>query len=742
MELFEHRKLALGCLAFLASLFVSFYLHIAVKIAILSVSGIAIFVLTYKFWKRRTRKFKRRLFTCVPVFLFIILAMTVSMCVYDRDKSSKEFFHSEIEHEFIATIEDTVANNTYKATVHIIDGEDYNTAFTIKAYGYSLKSGDVILGSGIFSPFTSDKIGFDRGGYYLSLGEMGQIKASAYRVIDRKSTVFFDTLSSINHFLDKRLSQIDDKLTYEMLSALILGNKSALPKEVSLDFTRIGLSHALALSGMHITILITLLGFLLDKSFLNEYLKSFIIIVFTFLFVGITGFSDSALRAGGMVILSYLLFFIARRIDLLTSLTVSVVIMCLIDPYNIFSVSLILSFSAMLGCLVASRLIRKAKLYRVIRVKAVRFLIYSLISSSVALAFTLPCIFIVFGQVAVLSLVTNIFLSPLFAALIYLAPIYLIIGNSFFLSDIISELCKLLTHILVDIAKLISQLEGIVLPIQSYIQVAGIILLCLYLVFLLLSRKGQMKRAICGMLAGVFLFILGYGLLIVDRHSDTYVSVYATEYGDVLSVENDNSISVIDISLPTSLSSTDAYNTVNYLGYAEIENYIMLDLSQNSLVRFSSLLGSAIVQNVIIPSPKTTEERLVWEGIRESAEERGCCACALSSSFNIGDTDITLDTAENPLVFIQGEKTALIYSSPTSFENQTENTSRMFQHSDIAIFGTYGDTVLDYSNLSEYDISCYSILDDYFIEDTPIIKPLSGAKELLFEGYPIRLILK
>ncbi|MDD2575253.1 MAG: ComEC/Rec2 family competence protein [Acholeplasmataceae bacterium] len=102
----------------------------------------------------------------------------------------------------------------------------------------------------------------------------------------------------------------------------------------------LGISHLFALSGVHISFLILVLGGLLD--YFNIKKKNLIIVLFISLYVFLTGFPISLLRAFIMH-LSYLVLN-KKGLTRLDSLSLSFVLLLLINPFYRYSYSFILTF--------------------------------------------------------------------------------------------------------------------------------------------------------------------------------------------------------------------------------------------------------------------------------------------------------------------------------------------------------------------------------------------------------------
>jgi competence protein ComEC len=148
---------------------------------------------------------------------------------------------------------------------------------------------------------------------------------------------------------------------YALVAAMTLGEKSFLSRATKEEYSATGASHILALSGMHLSILIMLIKYLLPRKWRlgrrSRYLGDTLLIAFTVGYVLLTGAPLSLQRAAGMLILSTLLlppFSMRPKADSLNTLFLTTFLILCIDPLSLFDVGFQLSVSAILGILLFS----------------------------------------------------------------------------------------------------------------------------------------------------------------------------------------------------------------------------------------------------------------------------------------------------------------------------------------------------------------------------------------------------
>lgn len=136
-------------------------------------------------------------------------------------------------------------------------------------------------------------------------------------------------------------------------SALLLGYKENLDKELIKSYSSAGAMHVLAVSGLHVGIL-----YLLLSNFLNlfkrlkysKYLIAILLISSLWFYALMTGLSASVMRSSTMftfIIIGDKL--LNRKVSIYNTLAVSAIVLLIINPYMIYEVGFQLSYAAVLG---------------------------------------------------------------------------------------------------------------------------------------------------------------------------------------------------------------------------------------------------------------------------------------------------------------------------------------------------------------------------------------------------------
>ncbi|MCL2023222.1 MAG: ComEC/Rec2 family competence protein [Oscillospiraceae bacterium] len=210
------------------------------------------------------------------------------------------------------------------------------------------------------------------------------------------------------------LSAIDEFLPNEygaLAKGLMLGEISGLSPRTNADFRTLGLTHIIAVSGQHLVIwCVAILMPLFKLLRTKKRLQAGIISGFILVFMALTGFPDSIVRAGLMLLLTQAGVFFNRRADALNSLGFAVLAMCLVSPISAQSLGLQLSFFATLGILLGNQLPEKERkpLKSETLAKVRTFIAETAKYTLLATLFTLPVSIRVSGVLGLLSVPANI----------------------------------------------------------------------------------------------------------------------------------------------------------------------------------------------------------------------------------------------------------------------------------------------------------------------------------------------
>ena len=236
---------------------------------------------------------------------------------------------------------------------------------------------------------------------------------------NRGEETYLDAVGSAIRYLPQELArrtkavlaEIFLERTEPFLRAVLLGDRSGFTEEDGEYLSEAGIYHITAVSGLHCAFLLSILSFLIGKH--RQKLLSAIAIPVLIFYALMVGASPSVVRACVMLIFVLLAPLFDRESDAPTALSFALFLILLQNPFAAASISLQLSFGAMLGILWLT-----PKLYARIKTKnrALRFVLASFSTTAGALVFTIPLSAYYFNFLVLIAPISNLLCLPLTSA--------------------------------------------------------------------------------------------------------------------------------------------------------------------------------------------------------------------------------------------------------------------------------------------------------------------------------------
>lgn len=255
---------------------------------------------------------------------------------------------------------------------------------------------------------------FDAARYYELQNVSFALKQCNIVACKKSYALYYEALYQLRRRLetvfDTHLSR-EDSAFYK---ALVLGNKHAMEKEQKELFQDAGISHIMAISGLHITILGMGLHTLLKKMRCNRYVQIVIPIVLMWLYGDLVGMSSSAKRAIIMFSMQMLAMLWGRRYDICTALCISCLLILAEQPLYLYHCGFLLSFSAVLGIMLFPKIIEEN--IREIPFKKINnnsYIFKSWIGNLSVFLAQFPIVLYFFYQYPWISFVMNMMIIPL-----------------------------------------------------------------------------------------------------------------------------------------------------------------------------------------------------------------------------------------------------------------------------------------------------------------------------------------
>lgn len=256
--------------------------------------------------------------------------------------------------------------------------------------------------------------------------------------VQATSLIITNRNNNIYYFLKQKIKERARISPY--LEAFILGDKSSILKEAKTSYQENGISHLLAISGMHISLFSQIILKILKRLNISERKRYFFTSLFLILYLSILDLSPSALRGVLFFILFTInkvyYFYIKPQYIFLVVLSLTI----LINPYFIYDVGFQYSFIISITLILTSPLIAGSYLLELLKTSTISFFV------------SIPISLYNYHQINILSIIYNLFYVPLVSLIIFplslitiffpfLLPIYnffvqILEKSSLFLTDI------------------------------------------------------------------------------------------------------------------------------------------------------------------------------------------------------------------------------------------------------------------------------------------------------------------
>ncbi len=390
----------------------------------------------------------------------------------------------------------------------------------------------------------------------------------------------------------------------QLVSSMVLGRKAVdLPEDIRDLFIKSGLAHVLAASGFHVSLLLGITLKLTNS--LNEKKQAIIGVVTLLIYLCLTGFSPSVIRAVIMGFALIIAIAAKAKVRPLGSLLLAATLILLINPLWIWDLSFQLSFLATLGLIVTLPNLES-------KLDWLPSNIANAIAIPVAASiWVLPLLSYVFNTVATYSIIVNLIATPLIAVIslggMLSSGVALIMPN---LGSNLAWLLKYPTLLLITITKFFTSLPNNTWAIGTI--PLWLLLLIYSLVGLIcFNKKAQKKWWL--LLIGVFLIVVylrfqQFNLVRVTiLDNDDRPAIVIQDRGQVILVNNSDS-KIVRYTIVPFLAS-QGINQIDYLivlGQQQLRSNLSILKSQIAIKRLA-IYDESNLNSLSIPTKITQE---------------------------------------------------------------------------------------------------------------------------------------
>ena len=276
---------------------------------------------------------------------------------------------------------------------------------------------------------------------------------------------------------------------YAVVAAMALGDKSALTKELREVYAVTGASHVLALSGLHLGIIYTLLSLLIVGR-RWQMVSQMLIVLCIWAFVFLVGMSTSVVRSATMLTVYALLSLGYRDKMTVNTLAFTAIVMLMVHPLSLYDAGFQMSFMAVLAILVFMPLLEGLfPTEYLLTHQSVRWL-WSMVAVSVSAQIGVaPLIAYYFGRFSTFFLLTNFIVIPAATLILWLSPVVLLFPS---LAHLLLYIVKCLNTVLGQMAAWPgASIEALHPTVLQTVMIYVVILCITYILTIVEYRSGS-----------------------------------------------------------------------------------------------------------------------------------------------------------------------------------------------------------------------------------------------------------
>lgn len=477
-------------------------------------------ILIFIYTNKKTKKYANFIFkinkvknvkNIIYVIVFILGIVHITYLEYQFENKYKEAENLEI----IATVVNNGEDKDYKTVykIKVEEGKYKNTYLLLNIKNkdnVNLNYADKIY---INAEFEEPNVARNYGGFsykeYLKTKKIyGIVNASKenLKIIKSNNVNIINKIANkFSNIITKNIDKVFSEKEGGLLKGILIGNKENLDEDIQEDFKNSNLSHMLAVSGAHVSYIILGITTVVNNMKLNKRISKIITIFILLFFILLVGGTPSATRACIMAIYTIFGSLVYRKPNVLSSLSLSLIIIVIYNPYSIFDIGLQLSYGGTIGIILfANKSIKhKEKCNGIVETKfekIIHYIMQMLIVSISANIIILPIMAYNFNTISLTFFISNILAGPILGIVVILGFIYIIVSLIFMpLAHILSVILNIFLKILILIAEISAKIPFskiyVKTPSAQFI-IFYYICVCIFLWIITKSKKYKFEQNI------------------------------------------------------------------------------------------------------------------------------------------------------------------------------------------------------------------------------------------------------
>lgn len=424
---------------------------------------------------------------------------------------------------------------------------------------------------------------YSYGQVYKSSTSMSQIKLT-----DKKANFIYAFQDRVRHLLDDNLNGENSAFAY----SIFLGDKSRVDSDLKQTFSYAGISHIIAVSGLHVTFLTAIIYFIIGLFKGGRKTKFFVATPILVVYCMLCGFTSSVLRASFMSIIFMIADVLGFEYDSISSLSFAGVLILIFFPLNLFNLGFQLSFMCVFTIITLANRITKML---VGRLKFPKWLASSFSISLCVTLGTLPLCANVLGEVSIISVCSNLIVIPLFSVTYPVLVVAILLGVVWTKLGVLLAVPELFLHAIKIIANFFANINIAHFKLFNlgYLIVLMFVLLCFLCRFLMVNIKTKFLITLALAIGCVTAF--GIGAKPATFKTTQMISNYQYETVSAIFTTADNKKILVGF---------DDYSTETLLFDAKISKidaWVLTEINNNNMDFYIDFIKEYKVKQLVLP---------------------------------------------------------------------------------------------------------------------------------------------
>ena len=338
----------------------------------------------------------------ICIFLGVLLSL---FNVKTKTDNSVNLSGADFTLKFVTVSQEKLTENAKCITVKTTND---NSVLSDTKFNLYYRNENLSIGQKISA--NVDFMEFDKTDYSINNGIYGSLWLKSIEKENGYSK-FYKSLGDVRNYIKGFLKSNLNYENYTTVASIILGDKSMLDDSFYDLVKASGVSHIMAVSGLHLSVILSLLFLIFSRLIFNRYIKFLFSSISIFVIAAICGFTPSVIRAGLMFLIIAFADLMSRDTDALSVISFAVLIILSISPLLLFNISFQMSVLAIISIMYVTPFYLKLWLKYLPKSKPLKAFVSAVAVSLFAHIFTMPVAIYNFACVSLVSVLTNIFIT-------------------------------------------------------------------------------------------------------------------------------------------------------------------------------------------------------------------------------------------------------------------------------------------------------------------------------------------